>query len=91
MLDLALFRADQGGGPDEICELQKKRFKNMTHGDKVVEPDNRWRKCKYSYGVSHQAYYYILIVALLYYNGRNHDVSTSLHCILVIQEGGPDT
>jgi len=49
VLDLVLFRADQGGDPDKIRELQKKRFKDVTHVDKVVESDTRWRKCKHIY------------------------------------------
>lgn len=44
VLDLLLFRADQGGDPDKLRELQKKRFKDVTHVDKVVEADTRWRK-----------------------------------------------
>ena len=44
VLDLLLFRADQGGDPDKLRELQKKRFKDVTHVDKVVETDTRWRK-----------------------------------------------
>ncbi len=44
MLDLVLFRADQGGDPDKIRELQKKRFKDVAHVDMVVELDTKWRK-----------------------------------------------
>ena len=44
VLDLVLFRSDQGGDPDKIRELQRKRFKDVTHVDKVVEADTRWRK-----------------------------------------------
>ena len=43
-LDLLLFRADQGGNPEKIRELMKKRFKDVTHVDKVVEADAKWRK-----------------------------------------------
>ena len=46
VLDLILFRADQGGDPDKIRDLQKKRFKDVTHVEKVIETDTRWRKCK---------------------------------------------
>lgn len=46
VLDLILFRADQGGDPDKIRELQKKRFKDVAHVEKVIEADTRWRKCK---------------------------------------------
>ena len=46
VLDLVQFRADQGGDPDKIRELQRKRFKDVTHVDKVVEADTKWRKRK---------------------------------------------
>ena len=44
VLDLILFRYDQGGDPDKIRELQKKRFKDVSHVDKVLEADTKWRK-----------------------------------------------
>lgn len=44
VLDLLLFRADQGGEPDKIREVMRKRFKDVTHVDKVVEADTKWRK-----------------------------------------------
>ena len=44
VLDLILFRSDQGGDPDKIRELQKKRFKDVSHVDKVLEADTQWRK-----------------------------------------------
>lgn len=47
VLDLVLFRADQGGDPDKIRELQKKRFKDVAHVDKVVELDTKWRKLRF--------------------------------------------
>lgn len=46
-LDLYLFRSDQGGDPDSMRDVQKKRFKDVTHVDKVVEMDTQWRKCKF--------------------------------------------
>lgn len=46
VLDLILFRADQGGDPDKIRELQKKRFKDVAHVERVIECDTKWRKCK---------------------------------------------
>ena len=48
VLDLVLFRADQGGDPDKIRELQRKRFKDVSHVDGVVEADTKWRKCEYN-------------------------------------------
>lgn len=47
VLDLILFRYDQGGDPDKIRELQKKRFKDVSHVDKVLEADTKWRKLRY--------------------------------------------
>ena len=47
VLDLVQFRADQGGDPDKIRELQRKRFKDVTHVDKVVEADTKWRKLRF--------------------------------------------
>ena len=44
VLDLVLFRADQGGDPEKVKELQKKRFKDVSLVDKVVEADTKWRK-----------------------------------------------
>ena len=48
VLDLELFRADKGGNPDtspdKIRENQRKRFKDVTFVDKVVEADTKWRK-----------------------------------------------
>ena len=47
VLDLILFRADQGGDPDKIKDLQKKRFKDVLHVEKVIESDANWRKCEF--------------------------------------------
>ena len=44
VLDIELFRADKGGDPDKIRESQRKRFKDVTLVDRVVEADTRWRK-----------------------------------------------
>ena len=46
VLDLELFRADKGGDPEKIKEIQAKRFKDVTLVDKVVEADTKWRKCE---------------------------------------------
>lgn len=43
-LDLLLFRADQGGNPDQMRDIQGKRYKDVVHVDKVVETDTKWRK-----------------------------------------------
>ena len=44
VLDLILFRSDQGGDPNKVRECQKKRYKDVGHVDKVVEADTQWRK-----------------------------------------------
>ena len=44
VLDIELFRADKGGDPDKIRENQRKRFKDVSYVDKVVEADTKWRK-----------------------------------------------
>ena len=43
-LDLVLFRDDQGGNSGKMRDIQTKRFKDVTHVDKVVETDAKWRK-----------------------------------------------
>lgn len=48
VLDLELFRADKGGDPDKIRENQRKRFKDTTLVDKVVEHDTEWRKVRHN-------------------------------------------
>lgn len=44
VLDIELFRADKGGDPDKIRDNQRKRFKDASYVDKVVEADTKWRK-----------------------------------------------
>ena len=46
VLDIELFRADKGNDPLKVRQNQAKRFKDVTLVDKVVEADNKWRKCK---------------------------------------------
>jgi len=52
VLDIELFRADKGGDPEKIRESQRKRFKDVTLVDRVVEADTRWRKCERSSSVN---------------------------------------
>ena len=47
MLDIALFRIDQGGNPELIKESQKRRFKKVEDVDKVIELDTKWRAGNY--------------------------------------------
>ena len=47
VLDIELFRADKSGDPDKIKENQRKRFKDVSYVDKVIEADTKWRKRKF--------------------------------------------
>jgi len=47
VLDLDLFRADKGGDPEAVREIQRKRFKDVTLVDKLVNADSEWRKCRF--------------------------------------------
>lgn len=47
VLDLDLFRADKGGNPDKIREIQKKRFKDVGLVDTVIEKDALWRQLRH--------------------------------------------
>lgn len=44
VLDLDLFREDKGGNPESIREYQRKRFKDVSLVDQVIELDTQWRK-----------------------------------------------
>ena len=46
VLDLDLFREDKGGNPEHIRECQRKRFKDVSLVDQVIELDTEWRKRK---------------------------------------------
>ncbi|EUD65210.1 seryl-tRNA synthetase [Plasmodium inui San Antonio 1] len=45
VLDINLFRKEKGGNPDKIKESERKRFHDETNVDKVIEYDEKWRKC----------------------------------------------
>lgn len=47
VLDIELFRADKDGDPEKVRESQRKRFKDTSMVDRVVEADTKWRKCEY--------------------------------------------
>lgn len=47
VLDLDLFRTDKGGNPDKIREIQKKRYKNVSLVDEIVEKDTTWRQLRH--------------------------------------------
>ena len=46
-LDIDLFRPEKGGDPEKIRENQRKRFKDPSVVDRVVEADVLWRKCRF--------------------------------------------
>lgn len=46
MLDIAMFRIDQGGKPDLVRESQRRRFKDVGAVDQVIELDIKWRAGK---------------------------------------------
>ena len=48
MLDITLFRADQGGDPDIVRESQRRRYADVTLVDQVIEIDTEWRKSERS-------------------------------------------
>ncbi|KAI2649569.1 Serine--tRNA ligase, cytoplasmic [Labeo rohita] len=48
VLDLDLFRTDKGGDPEIVRETQRKRFKDVSLVDKLVEADKEWRKCRFT-------------------------------------------
>ena len=42
MLDIKLFRENM----DLIIDSEKKRFRDVTNAEKVIEYDNLWRECE---------------------------------------------
>jgi seryl-tRNA synthetase len=46
MLDIVLFRTDQGGNPDLVRESQRRRYKDVSLVDKVIEIDSEWRQTR---------------------------------------------
>ena len=44
MLDIILFRTDQGGNPDLVRESQRRRYADVGLVDKVIEYDTEWRQ-----------------------------------------------
>ena len=44
MLDIVMFRVDQGGNPDLVRESQRRRYADESLVDKVIEYDTEWRQ-----------------------------------------------
>ncbi|KYO33176.1 serine--tRNA ligase, cytoplasmic [Alligator mississippiensis] len=47
VLDLDLFRADKGGDPAVVRDMQIKRFKDPGLVDALVQADAAWRRCRF--------------------------------------------
>ena len=47
MLDIRLFRAEQGGNPELVRESQRRRFADVKLVDRVIELDERWRQAQF--------------------------------------------
>lgn len=47
MLDIVLFREDQGGNPNLVRESQRRRFKDVKVVDTVIELDTKWRAARH--------------------------------------------
>ncbi|XP_074706399.1 serine--tRNA ligase, cytoplasmic isoform X1 [Strix aluco] len=47
VLDLDLFRADKGGDPAMVRDMQRKRFKDPALVDALVRADSAWRSCRF--------------------------------------------
>ncbi|KAM9255479.1 LOW QUALITY PROTEIN: serine--tRNA ligase, cytoplasmic [Cariama cristata] len=47
VLDLDLFRADKGGDPAMVRDMQRKRFKDPALVDALVRADGAWRRCTF--------------------------------------------
>ena len=55
MLDVILFRKDQGGNPDLVRESQRRRYADVTLVDKVIEIDTQWRAKRGELDLSNKA------------------------------------
>ena len=44
MLDIDMLRPDKGGDPEKFREIQRRRFKDVTLIDRILEADQTWRQ-----------------------------------------------
>ncbi len=44
MLDIDMLRPDKGGDPEKFREIQRRRFKDVTLIDRILEADGAWRQ-----------------------------------------------
>jgi len=47
VLDIQIFRKDQGGDPDLVIESQRRRGKGPETVQAVIDADNKWRKARF--------------------------------------------
>lgn len=47
-LDINLFRTEKGGNPDIVRESQRRRYKDPSTVDAIIEKDEEWRKSRYN-------------------------------------------
>jgi len=47
VLDITLFRKDQGGDPELVRETQRRRYKPVEDVDAVIAADEKWKKTRY--------------------------------------------
>ncbi|XP_050691894.1 probable serine--tRNA ligase, cytoplasmic isoform X1 [Eriocheir sinensis] len=47
MLDIVLFREDQGGDPGKVRESQRRRYKDVGAVDAVIDRDTKWRAARH--------------------------------------------
>ena len=56
MLDIVLFRVDQGGNPDLVRESQRRRYADVSLVDKVIEADDKWRQSMRHFSIASPAH-----------------------------------
>ncbi|KAK8721268.1 hypothetical protein OTU49_012867, partial [Cherax quadricarinatus] len=47
MLDIVLFRVDQGGDPEVVRHSQTNRYKDVSTVDQVINLDTKWRSARH--------------------------------------------
>ena len=52
MLDITLFRVDQGGNPELVRESQRRRFKKPEIVDEIIQLDTEWRAGTYAIAIN---------------------------------------
>ena len=52
-IDINLLRVDAGGDPEKVKKSERDRFRDDSIVDQIIEIDNKWRKCKFQFPISH--------------------------------------